>query len=166
MEAMESLEKLTSQIVGQINRLIEARNLALKELRGMGYLLHKRKITLAYMPFFLVCYSRDLKKRYITFPPSVANTMDGLSRIKGALRPYTIRSLLQEYSMPIATLLNDFVNSLQQNSMLEDKNLKMCMKSNLLKHKAFQKDVERGLRELAREEWLSKEELETLASRL
>ena len=166
LEAMESLERLTSQIVGQINRLIEARNLALKELREMGYPFYKRKITLAYMPFFLVCYGRDLKKRYITFPPSIVNTMDGVSKIKGALRPYTVRSMLQEYSMPITNLLNDFVDSMQQNSMLEDRILKMCMKSNLLRQKSFRRDVEKGLKELAKEKWLSKEELQSLASRL
>jgi len=165
-EATKSLEMLTSQIVGQINRLIEARNHALKELREMGYPLYKRKITLAYMPFFLVCYSRELKKRYVMFPPSVANTMNGVSKIKSALRPYPVRSMLQEYSLSIANLLKEYIESMQRNSMLEDRILKMCMKSNLLRQKAFRRDVERGLKELAEEGWLSNEELQTLTSRL
>jgi len=166
LEATESLEKLTSQIVGQINRLIEARNLALKELRETGYPVYKRKTTLAYMPFFLVCYGRDLKKRYITFPPSVANTMNGMSKIKSALRPYTVRSMLQEYSMSIANLLKDLLDSIQQNSMLENRIVKMCMRSNMLRQKAFRRDVEKGLKELAEGGWLSKEELQSLTSRL
>jgi len=166
LEATEALERLTSQIVGQISRLIEARNLALKELREMGYPVYKKKTTLAYMPFFLVCYGRDLRKRYITFPPSVANTMNGVSKIKSALRPYTVRSMLQEYSMPIANLLNELVDSIQQNPMLEDRILKMCIKSNLLKQKAFQRDAKKGLKDLAGEGWLSEEELQTLTSRL
>jgi len=165
-EAMESLERLTSKIVGQINRLIEARNLALKELRKMGYSLHKRKAILAYMPFFLVCYSRDLKKRYVTFPPSIANTMNGVSKIKSALRPYPVRSMLQEYSLPIANLLDEVIDSIQQNPMLEDRILKMCMKSNLLRQKVLRRDIEKGLKELAGEGWLSREELQTLTSRL
>lgn len=165
-EATESLERLTSKIVGQINTLIEARNLALKELRKIGCPVYKRKTVLAYMPFFLVCYSRDLKKRYVTFPPSIVNTMNGVSKIKSALRPYTIRSMLQEYSLPIANLLNEFVDSMQQNSMLEDRILKICMKSNLLRQKSFRRDVEKGLKELAKEGWLSEEELQTLTSRL
>ena len=166
LEAMESLERLTSQIVGQINRLIEARNLALKDLRGMGYPVYKRKATLAYMPFFLVCYGRNLKKRYITFPPSIANTLDSVSKIKSALRPYTIRSMLQEYSLPIANLLNEFVDSIQRNSMLEDRIFRMCMKSNLLRQKTPRKDIEKGLKELAGEGWLSEEELQILIVRL
>ena len=165
-EATESLKRLTSQIVGQINRLIEARNQALKNLREMGHPLYKRKATLAYMPFFLVCYSRELKKRYVTFPPSIVNTMNGVNKIKSALRPYTVRSMLQEYSLPIANLLKEFIESIQQNSMLEDRILKMCMKSNLLRQKAFRREVERGLKELSEEGWLSKEELQTLTSRL
>jgi len=166
LEAAESLERLTSKIIGQINRLIEARNLALKNLREMGYPIYKRKATLAYMPFFLVCYTRDLNKRYVTFPPSIVNTMNGVSKIKSALRPYAVRSMLQEYSLPIANLLNEFVGLIQENSMLEDKILKMCMKSNLLRQKTFRKDVEKGLKNLAAEGWLSKEELQTLTSRL
>jgi len=132
----------------------------------MGYPVYKRKTVLAYMPFFLVCYSRDLKKRYVTFPPSIVNTMNGVSKIKSALRPYTIRSMLQEYSLPITNLLNEFVDSMQQNSMLEDRILKICMKSNLLRQKSFRRDVEKGLKELAKEGWLSEEELQTLTSRL
>jgi len=165
-ESMESLERLTSQIVGQINTLIEARNLALKELREMGYPVYKRKVTLAYMPFFLVCYGRELKRRYVTFPPSIVNTLNGMNKIKSALRPYIVRSMLQEYSLPIGNLLNEFINSIQQNSMLEDRVLKMCMKSNLLKQKTLRRDIEKGLKELSGEGWLSKEELQTLASHL
>ena len=165
-EAIESLERLTSKIVGQINILIETRNLALKDLRNMGYPVCKRKATLAYMPFFLVCYSRDLKKRYVIFPPSIVNTMSGVSKIKSALRPYTIRSMLQEYSLPISNLLNEFVDSMRQNSILEDKILKICLKSNLLRYKPLQREIEKGLRELAGEGWLSEEELQTLTSRL
>lgn len=166
LEALEALERLTSQIVGQINGLIEARTLALKGLREMGYPLYKRKIALAYMPFFLVCYGRNLKRRYLAFPPSIANTMDGVNKIKSALRPYTVRSMLQEYSLPVANLLNEFVDSIQQNSMLEDRIFKMCMKSNLLRQKTSKKDIGKGLRELAVEGWLSGEELQTLQSRL
>jgi len=165
-EATESLERLTSQIVGQINKLIETRNLALKDLRELGYPVYKRKATLAYMPFFLVCYGRDLEKRYVIFPPSVANTMDGVSKIKSALLPYAVRSMLQEYSLSITNLLNGFVKLINQDSIFEDKIFKMCMKSNLLKHKTFRENVERGLRDLAKEGWLSKEELQTLISRL
>jgi len=166
LEATKSLEKLTSQIVGQINRLIETRNLALKNLREMGCPIYKRKATLVYMPFFFACYSRDLKKRYITFPPSIANTMNGVSKIKSALRSYIIRSMLQEYSLPIANLLKNIVTSMQENSMLEDRIFKICMKSNLLKQKAFRREVEKGFKELSEEGWLSEEELQTLTSRL
>ncbi len=166
LEATETLERLTSQIVGQINRLIEARNLALKELREMGYPVYKRKTTLAYMPFFLVCYSRDLKRRYIAFPPSIANTMNGVNKIKSALRPYIVRSMLQEYSMSIANLLNDLISSIQQNSMLEERILKMCTKSNMLRQKAFRRDIEKGLKELVEGGWLTEEELQSLTSRL
>jgi len=166
LEAAESLERLTSQIVGQINRLIERRNLALKELRDLGYPVYKRKATLAYMPFFLVCYGRDLEKRYVIFPPSVANTMDGVSKIKSALRPYAVRSMLQEYSLPITNLLNGVVKLIKQDSIFEDKILKTCMKANLLKLKTFRVDVEKGLKDLANEGWLSGEELQTLTSRL
>ncbi|MCD6593333.1 hypothetical protein J7L00_04535 [Candidatus Bathyarchaeota archaeon] len=165
-KAIESLEKLTSKIIGQINRMIEARNMALKEIREMGYPLRRRKIMLARMPFFLVCYTRDLKKRYVIFPPSIANTMDGVSKIKSALRPYAVRSMLQEYSLSITDLLNEFVNSIQQNSMLEDRILKICMRMNMLRKKSFCRDVERGLQDLSGEGWLSSEELEALISRL
>jgi len=92
--------------------------------------------------------------------------MDGVSKIKRALRPYAVRSLLQEYSLPIANLLNRLVDSILQNPVLEDTILKICAKSNLLRQRSFRKDVNVGLKDLADEGWLSEEELENLTSRL
>lgn len=165
-QALKSLEETTSAIISQINRLIELRNHALEEVSKIGEPMIKRKYSLMYLPFFLVCNKQDLKKRYIVFPPSRANTMSGVTKIKGALRSFKVRMLLQDLSMPMTNLLNRFVNLIEQNSMFEDRVANACAKTNILKSRSLRKDVAEGLKELLAEGWLSEEELRVFNERL
>jgi len=162
----KSLEESTSAMISQINRWIELRNLSLVKLDTTGYPITRRKYALVYLPFFLACYKQDLKKRYIAFPPSIVNTMTGVTKIKGALRSFKIRMLLQELSTPITNLLNRFADLVDQNRMFEDRIVNACTKTNILKTRDLRRGIETGLRGLREEEWLSEKEFKLFNERL
>lgn len=165
-EAVKSLEESTSAIVGQINKLIETRNLALAELDNIGFQSRRRKMAIAYLPFFLVCYRRELKKRYVAFAPSVVNSMRGVTRIRGALKSFKVGMLLNESSIPITRLVNRVVSLIEQNPMLEERVTNACLKTNILRSKKLRKSLVKGLEMLSMEDWLSESELEFLNKRL
>ncbi len=165
-QTLVSLEQSTSAIVSQIKRLIESRRLAVTELDNMGYPVARREYSLVYLPFFIVCYKRDLKRRYVVFPPSIANTMSAVAKIKGALRPFNVRGVLQEISMPITDLLNEFANLIEKNPIFEDEVADSCTKANVLRQSELRRRIEIGLKELSGEGWLSEDELRLLSNRL
>lgn len=165
-EALESLKDSTSVIIGHVNKLIELRNQALSDLDKIGFPVIKRKIALVYLPFFLIFNRRGLKKRYIAIPPSIANTMSGVTRIKGALKSFKVGMLLQEISMSMTNLVNRFLSLIEQNPMLEERVMDGCLKRSILRSKDFRKRIERGLEELRMEGWLSESESKFFKERL
>ena len=165
-EALQSLEDSTSVMISHINKLIDSRNLALSELDKIGFPVRKRDIALVYLPFFLICNRQELKKRYVAFPPSIANTMSGVTKIKGALKSFKVGMLLQEISMPMSKLVNRFISLIEQNPMLEDEVMKACLKRNILRSRDFRKGIERSLEDLSTEGWLSESEFKSFKERL
>ena len=155
-QTAKSLEESTLAIINQINKLVELRKLTLDKLERIAHPIGKRKYTIAYLPFFLVCYKRSLEKRYVVFPPSVAKTPSGILKIKGAFKSFRVRMLLQEYSTSITNLLNRFVGLIEQNLIFGDMIREKCAKMNMLKK--FRKEIIEGLEELSKEKWLSEKE--------
>ena len=159
-QMVKSLEESTSAIINEINKLIELRNLSLSELEKIMHPMGKRKYTLVYLPFFFVCYKRGLEKRYVIFPPSIVNALNGIKKIKGAFRSFKVRMLLQEFSQSITNLLNRFVNLIERNPIFEDTVRNACVKMNILKKPCS--EISEGLEGLFKEKWLSERELELL----
>ncbi len=159
-QTAKSLEESTLAIINQINELVELRKLTLDELEKITYPIGRRKHTIVYLPFFLVCYKRGLEKRYVVFPPSVVKAPSGILKIKGAFKSFRVRMLLQEYSAPITKLLNRFVGLIEQNLIFGDMVREECAKMNILKN--LRKKIIEGLEELSREKWLSEKEFTLL----
>jgi hypothetical protein len=123
-------------------------------------------MAIAYLPFFLVCYRRELKKRYVAIAPSVVNSMRGVTRIRGALKSFKVGMLLNESSIPITKLVNRVVSLIEQNPMLEERVTNACLKTNILRSKKLRKSLVKGLEMLSMEDWLSESELKFLNERL
>jgi len=165
-EALKSLEDSTSVVIGQIDKLIETRNLALAELDSIGFQLRRRKMAVVYLPFFLACYKQELRRRYVAFPPSVANSMRGVTKIKGALKSFRVGMVLEGSSIPITKLVNRVVSLIEQNPMLEERVMSACLRTNIVRSKKLRKSVDKGLEMLSMEDWLSEGELKLFNERL
>jgi len=165
-ETIKTLKDLTSKIVSQISGLIDSRRPRPADILEIGVPMIKRKLTMVYMPFFLVCYKRGSKRRYRVFPPSLMSSYGVAARFKGALGAQKVGMILRERSRPISTLINRFVDIVETEPLLERRIRSACVKSNILRMRRTRKMIIDGLSELFGEGWINEMELKTLNEEL
>jgi len=165
-EEMEKFEELTSSIIERIDELAKLREKAIDEFNKLGIQQKQEKHTLVYMPFYLLCYKSESRKRYVPFPPSIVNSVSFSVKIKGALGKSKIKQLLQPRSKAIVTLLNKFPPLMEQNPVFNREMNEACTKINMLRTKESRKPIKTGLKELQEEGWFSKKEYEIFSETL
>ncbi len=157
----KSLEDSTSMIIDQIDKLVQLKRMALDKLDGMGIPERRRKYALIYIPIYLVCYQRELKKRYALYPPSIASSMGIATKFRGVFGATKIKSLLQPRSKPITNLLNQLLTVIEQNPVFEKELSDAGIRVNVLRTKTSRESIKKGLKELRAEGWISEDEFQT-----
>ncbi len=165
-QEMNSLEDTTSTIIDQINNLVGLKKAALNELEGMGISQRRRKYALAYLPLYLACYQTELKKRYVLYPPSIAGSMGILTKFKRVLGVAKIKSLLQQRSKSITSLLNQLLAVVEHNPVFGKEISDAGVKANILRTKESCKRVNIGLEGLKSEGWVSESEFQAFSELL
>lgn len=165
-QEIQKLEELSSEIVNQIDGLLERRREALREFGGMGIPKRRRKYALVHLPFYLACYRRGLKKRYVVYPPSRAMGMGALTRFKGVFGAAKIKSILENRSKPITNLLNQLIPLIVRNPVFEKEIGDAGSRADILRTKESRERVQKGLEELKDEGWISEGELSEFDSLL
>lgn len=158
-QEIQKLEDLSSAIVDQIDGLLERRREAIREFDGMGISKRRRKYALVHLPFYLACYRRKLKKRYVVYPPSRARGMGALTKFKSVFGATKIKSLLEDRSKPITNLLNQLIPLIVRNPVFEREVGDAGRRANILRTKETRERVRKGLKELKNEGWISEGEL-------
>ncbi|MEM4701337.1 MAG: hypothetical protein QXZ51_04250 [Candidatus Bathyarchaeia archaeon] len=165
-DEMARLENLTSNIIQQINNVVKMREADLAEFNNLGAPRKCKNLSLVYVPFYMACFEAELKKRYVVFPPSVANSIGFTTKLKGALGKAKVRQLLT----PRFRALNSFMEKLP---ILIDKDAAFARevyeageKADILKSEAARKAIGEGLKKLMDEGWLSDKEFEDLIQKL
>jgi predicted nucleic acid-binding Zn-ribbon protein len=165
-QEIKSLEEATSAIVEQIDKLIATKRAALNELEGMGIVQRRIKYRLAYLPVYLVCYQANSKKRYVLYSPSFACSMGIKTKFKRVFGVAKIKSLLQQRSKCISSLLNELLIVIGHNPVFEREISDAGVKANILRTKDLRKRVRIGLERLADEGWISENEFQTFSKLL
>ena len=165
-QEMEQLEELTSTIIEQIDKMAKLKEAALAEFEKLGIQQKHRKRALIYMPFYLVCYQSESKKRYVHFPPSVVSSIGFSVKLKGALGKAKISQLLVPRFKTIVSLLNKFPPLIEQNAVFEREINEAGAKADILKTKFMSELVKNGLKRLKIEGWFSEKEYEVLNQKL
>jgi hypothetical protein len=165
-QEINSLEDTTSKIIDQINKLVGLKRAALNELEGMGMSQRRRKYALAYLPLYLACFQTKLKKRYVLYPPSVAGSMGILTRFKRVFGVSKIKSLLQQRSKPITSLLNQLLTVIEHSPVFEKEIGDAGVKANILRTKESRERIKKGLEGLKNEGWISESEFQTFSKPL
>ncbi len=125
-----------------------------------------RSCELVYLPFYLVRYETESERRYVTYPPSIIGSIGILTRVKGILGAAKMESFLHPYSKAITTLLEQLVMLIQKDPVLEREISDAGMQASILRVTELRIGVNRGLRELKSEKWLSENDRQTLGKLL
>jgi len=165
-QEIEKFEGSSSTIVDQINKLLGLKRASLNEFEGMGIAEKRIGYTLVYLPFYVACYQRELKKRYVIYPPSIVGGMSVLTRLKGIFGAAKIKSLLQQRSKSITNLLNQLTTLISQNPVFEKEIDDAGIRANILRTKESCGRIEKGLGELRNEGWISESELQAFSESL
>jgi hypothetical protein len=164
-DKLENQGKLISDQIGRIAKLKET-DIAQFEKLGVKRDIGSKYISLFYVPFYVACYRVETKKRYLIFPPSVANTIGLSTRLKGALGRTKIKELLASRFETIASLNDTIQVLIQQNAMFETEIKEMGERSNLLNVSAVREEIKKGLSYLKKEGWLSDKEYQALNQKI
>ena len=165
-EIIKKLRELTSKIVSQINDLMESRLPRSRDILQLGLPIIRRKPALIYIPFYLTCYRRDSKRRYMVLPPSLMCSYGASVRIRSAFGARKIRMIFRERSRSISILINQFIDIVKSDPLLDGTIREAGVKTNLLVSRRNRRVISEGLTELYGEGWISKSELEYLNDKL
>ena len=165
-QEIKSLEEATSAIIDQTDKLIASKRAALNELEGMGIAQKRRKYRLAYLPVYLAGYQANSKKRYVLYSPSVARSMGIKTKFKHVFGVAKIKSLLQQRSKFITSLLNQLLTVIEHNPVFEKGISDAGVKANILRTKNLHKRIKIGLERLTDEGWISENEFQTFSELL
>lgn len=155
----EKLEEQTASIISQMDKLARLREETLNQLSKLGIKQKHNKYTLVHMPFYVACYRVNSKNHYAVFPPSVANSMSLSVKVK-TLGRAKIKQLLVPRSTAIASLINKFPITIEQNAVFEREINDAGLEANILQTENLRESVRGGLEKLKEEGWLSDDEHE------
>jgi hypothetical protein len=163
MQEMEKLEKQTSAIIEQINKMAKMREVEISNFEKLGIKQTRVKSALIFIPFYLACYQSESKKRYVLFPPSMVNSVSFLAKIKGALGKTKVKQLLVPRFKAISPFLQQLPTLIGQDAVFEREINEAGEKADILKTNAMREKIKSGLEKLKAEGWFSEKEYEAFA---
>jgi hypothetical protein len=158
------IEKNSSLIMNQINEMVMSKKASLTNFDRIT--MTKKRRGLVYLPFYIVRYNLDSKKRYDIYPPSIVSGMGISAKLKGVFGVKKMKCFLQPRSTAITEFLNQLITLIQKNPMLEKELTEAGIQASALRTKKLRIGVKRGLKELKKEKWISKNELQILSKLL
>jgi hypothetical protein len=161
-----SMEETSSSLINQINEMATSKKAALNDFDRIGMAKRKKTRTLVYLPFYFVRYEKESKKRYGIYPPSIVSGMGILAKMKGVFSATKMKCFLQPRSKAMTAFLDQLITLIQKNPMFEKEVTEAGIQDSVLRTKKSRLGVKRGLKELEKEKWISKNELQTLSKLL
>lgn len=155
-----TMEEKACLIMNQINEMIMSKKTSLSNFDGIT--MAKTRCSLVHLPFYIVRYDLDSKKRYEIYPPSIVSGIGISAKLKAVFGATKMRHLLQPRSKAITAFLSQLVTLIQLNPMLEKELTETGIQGSILRTKKLRLDVKRGLKELKEEKWITKNELQIL----
>ena len=165
MEKFEKQTKKISDLIGCNAKLREA-NIAEFAKLGMRKELGFEGEALFYVPFYVVCYQTETRKRYLIVPPSFASSIGLTTKLRGVLGRARIKELLVPRFKVVSSLM-DTINLLaQQNAVFETEVKELGGQNNILNINSMGEEIKKGLGYLKTEGWLSEKEYDGILQRL
>ena len=165
-QEMEKMEAQTAIISKQIDQAIRQREASTAAFERLGLSYGNNRHPLVYVPFYLVGFQSESRRRYTHYPPSCVNNVKLLVKLKGALGMAKVKQLLKPRSEAIASFLNRFPLVLEEKTVFERETSEAAVKADILRARNAKESIRRGLDQLKEEGWLSEKEHETFSQRL
>lgn len=162
----KSMEDSTSTIISQLDTLTKKKRAALEELGRIGIKEQRKKIALAYAPFYLACFRAEARRKYVVYPPSVAGSMKATTKLKGMLGMSKLGSLFQPRSRALTNVLNQVIVLADRDPVFEKDLYDAGMQASILKSAESRERILKGITALRNEEWISVSEVQALEARL
>ena len=164
----ERLENKTKQIINQINKAIKLREADIAQFAklGVGRELGFYGNALFYLPFYVICYQADQKKRYYILPPSAATSIGITTKLKGVLGRARIKELMTPRFKALSALTETIQALIQQNAVFETEIKELGAKANLLAASSAGDELKKGLAYLKSEGWLSEKEYAAISQKV
>jgi hypothetical protein len=159
-QEMDKMETQTKAIIDQISKIIKLLENTLVQFTKLGVKkeLGQERSLLCYVPFYVVCYTVETKKRYTIFPPSVVSTVGVFTKLKGVLGMAKIKGLLVPRFKTFTALVNSVQALAEKNAAFEAEMRELGDENNLLNSNLLREDIRRGLGYLKSEGWFSDKE--------
>ena len=161
-----SLEDSTSALLAQLDRLTKQKRGLLEELDKMGMQEPRRKLALAYVPFYLACFQSADQRRYVVYPPSIAGSMSAITKFKGILGVSKVKSLFQQRSKAVTNVLNQLITLIERDPVFKRDLHDAGVQANILQTSESLERIRKGLEDLRNEEWISTNEFQALSAAL
>jgi hypothetical protein len=162
-QEVEKLEKQTSSIIEQIDKMAKMRETDISNFEKLGIKQTGTKNALIYIPFYLACYQSESKKRYALFPPSIVNSVSLFAKIKGALGKTKVKQLLVPRFKTITPFLHGLLPLIERDAVFERDISEAGDKADMLKADLMREKIKSGLERLKEEGWFSEKEYEAFA---
>jgi uncharacterized protein YukE len=123
----------------------------------------KQSGKLVYIPFYLIRYEKEERKRYDLYPPSIVRDIGLFTKMKGALVSTKVKAMLRPRSEAIEAFLDKLPTLFDEKPMLEKIVTEEGIQNSILLRKNLRTDVNKGLEELKNGKWISQNELEKIS---
>ena len=166
-QKIEKIRNNSKIIIDQLNRFIKIEETDLTQFNNLGVEENSeiKKSALHYIPFYVICYQTESKKRYNIISPSIVNTVCLTTKLKSALGKSKIKQVLKNRFQAITVLVDEMQILLEQNPMFQTELKEIGTDYNLLGYKLIEDQISNGLKHLKDEGWLSEKEYEILISK-
>ncbi|MEM2780659.1 MAG: hypothetical protein QW791_07335 [Candidatus Bathyarchaeia archaeon] len=165
-DEMARLENLTSKIIQHINSVVKMRETDLAEFNNLGVPQKCKNLSLVYVPFYMACFEAELKRRYVVFPPSVANSIGFTTKLKGVLGKARVKHLLTSRFRVLSSFMEKLPVLIEKDAAFAREVYEAGEKADILKSEATRKAIGEGLKKLMDEGWLSDKEFEAFSQKL
>jgi hypothetical protein len=153
----EKLQEKTKILSDQISNatILREKNISQFEKLWLKPESEKLNKALIYVPFYVVHYDSEKKKRYLIIPPSSVGTIDISTRLKSALGRARVKAFLVPRFKAITSLTDAIQSESQRNSMFEAELKEIGQENNILAMSTALEEIEKGLMSLRNQGWLS-----------
>jgi len=158
-----TLDEITRHITKSMQKILQKKKLFIVEFEKIAIPQRKNVPLLVHIPFYLVRYEKEDKRRYVIYPPSMVKDIGILTKMKGALGTAKVKTLIQPRSQAIAIFLKQLLDLFDKKPILEKDVTEACIQKSILLRKNLRVSVVKGLKQLEKEKWISTKEREVFS---